>query len=230
MARGIKKKEGERLDDATISRVAHSLDHEQGYTKKRACEELNISYNTQRLNRIIQEYKDKLEYAKKRYEMNKRQPFSDLEIQELVTDYLNGASVSSISNSLYRSAHIIKKKIGELNLPERSKRPTYQNPDLIPDEAVAEKFEEGELVWAARYNAVAEIRGVVAFDNPEYNKEDAIYRIFVFGKHNEFAYQPWWELGKLEVVKRFNLTYDKFVKTDKPIFAYRVDDEGRTIS
>ena len=110
-ARGIKKKDGERLDDATISRVAHSLDHETGYTKKRACEELNISYNTTRLNRIIQEYKDRVEYTKKRYEANKGRPFSELELQELVTDYLNGDSIATIANNLYRSAHIIKKKI-----------------------------------------------------------------------------------------------------------------------
>jgi transposase len=221
--RGVKKKEHERLDDATISRVAHSLDHEKGYTKKKACEDLNISYNVGRLNRIIQEYKDRLEYTRKRYENNKRQPFSELEIQEIVTDYLNGDSVSSIAGALYRSVHTIKTKIRELNLPERSRKPTYQNPDLIPDEAVSEAFEVGELVWSARYNSVAEIRNV-------WEKDEKVYSIFVFGKHNEFAYQPWWELGKLEVVKRFNLTPEKFIKTEKPNFSYRVDDEGRTIS
>lgn len=221
-ARGVKKKEGERLDDATVGRVAHSLEHENGYTKKRACEELNISYNTGRLDRIIQEYKDRIEYTKKRFEANKGRSFSELELQELVTDYLNGDSIATISNNLYRSAHIIKKKIAELSLPERSKKPTYWNPDLIPDEAVSEHFEPGELVWAARYNAVAEIRQRSA--GPDY-----FYRIFVFGKHNEFAYQPWWELGKLDVVKKFNLTPDKFIKTEKPNFSYRVDDGGRTI-
>ena len=222
-ARGIKKKEGERLDDATISRVAHSLEHEKGYTKKKACEELNISYNTTRLNRIIQEYKDKIEYTKKRYEANKGRPFSELELEELITDYLNGDSIATIANNLYRSVHIIKKKIVELNLPERSKKPTYWNPDLIPDEAVSENFEINELVWAARYNAVAEIRA-----NKPLGKT-GMFRIFVFGKHNEFAYQPWWELGKLDVIKKFNLTPDKFIKTEKPNFSYRIDDSGRTI-
>lgn len=222
--RGIKKKEGERLDDETIGRVAHSLANESGYTKKKACEELNISYNVGRLNRIIEEYEKKLEYTRRRFEQNKGQPFSDLEIQELVADYLNGDSVAKIADQLYRTSHIIKKKIADLNLPERSRKPTYQNPDMIPDEAVAEEFEIGELVWAARYNAVAEIRG-----RRENGIDSLIYSIYVFGKHNEFAYQPWWELGKLEIVKKLNIPVEKFIKTEKPNFRYRVDDEGRTV-
>lgn len=221
MARhGIKKKDHEKLDDATVGRVANSLDHEQGYTKKKACEELNISYNVGRLNRIIQEYKDKLEYAEKRYQNNKGQPFSELEIEEIVADYLNGESVASIARNLYRSVHSVKKKIADLHLPERTKNCSYQNPDLIPDEAVSETFEKGELVWSARYNAVAEIQGT--FDNA--------YSIYVFGKYNQFAYQPWWELGKLEAIKRFNLPVEKFIKTEKPNFAYRVDDYGVAIN
>lgn len=213
--RGIKKQEHERLDDATIARVVCLLEDEKPITKKAACEILNIRYNPKRLNNIIQEYKDKIEFRKKRYAANKGKPFTDLELKELVADYLNGESMANIANSLYRSVHLIKHKIKELNLPERSKKPTYQNPDLIPDEAVSKSFSQGELVWSARYNAVAEIQTL--------NIETGALRIWVFGKHNEFAYQPWWELGKLEAVKRFGLTYDKFVKTEKPNFAYRIN-------
>ena len=223
--RGIKKQEHERLDDTTISRVVHSLAHEKGYTKKKACEELNISYNTQRLNRIIEDYNQRIEFTKKRFEQNKGQPFSEIEIQELVADYLNGDSVAKIAEQLYRTTHIVKKKIADLGLPERTRKPTYWNPDMIPDEAVAKEFEIGELVWAARYNAVAEIRG-----RRENGIDSLVYSIFIFGKHNEFAYQPWWELGKLDIVKKLEIPVEKFIKTEKPNFAYRVDDEGRTLN
>jgi hypothetical protein len=215
--RGVKKREFEKLDDATIGRVISLLEGENPITKKAACETLNITYNTSRLNKIIQEYKERQEWRKKRFAINKGKPFSDLEIKELVTDYLNGNSIASIADSLYRSTHTIKKKINELNLPERTKNATYQNPDFIPDEAVAETFEIGELVWSARYGAVAEIRAGSEWYQGE------IYSIWVFGKHNEFAYQPWWELGKLEVVKRFGLEAEQFVQTEKPQFAYRID-------
>jgi hypothetical protein len=214
--RRIKKKDHERLDDATLGRVVLLLEQEKPITKKEACETLNISYNTTRLNKIIQEYKDKQEWRAKRFEMNRGKSFSDLEIKDLVTDYLNGASISNIADSLYRSAHIVRKKIQELNLPERIKDANYQNPSIIPDEAVAETFEIGELVWSARYNAVAEVRGV-------WQKSDEIFSIFVFGKHNQFAYQPWWELGKLDAVEKFGLTVDKFIKTEKSPFQYRID-------
>jgi hypothetical protein len=232
--RGVKKQEHEKLDDATVGRVVSLLEQDKPITKKVACETLNIKYNTKRLNDIIQEYKDRQEFKKKMRANKKGTAFSDIEIKEIVTDYLNGESISSIADSLYRSAHAIRKKIDELHLPERSRKPTYQNPDLIPDEAAAKEFEIGELVWAARYNAVAEIRGVYIKTHEipgtticAYN--DIVYRIWVFGKHNESAYQPWWELGKLEAVKRFNLEPKEFIKTEKPTFQYRVDDEGRTI-
>jgi hypothetical protein len=216
--RGIKKKEHERLDDATVSRVVSLLEQENPITKKAACEILNISYNTARLAKIIGEYKGRIEFTKKRLEANKGQPFSDLEIKELVTDYLNGISISNIADNLYRSVYSVKKKIAELNLPERTKNATYQNPDLIPDEAVAKDFEKGELVWSARYGAVAEIHEKIG----TYFSDEPTYRIWVFGKHNEFAYQPWWELGKLEAIKRFELTADKFMRHEKPNFAYRI--------
>lgn len=215
--RGIRKKEDERLDDATVGRVVSLLEQENPITKKAACEILNISYNTARLSKIINEYKDRIEFTKKRLAANKGKPYNELEIKELVTDYLNGDSISTIANNLYRSVYSVKKKIEELNLPERTKNSTYQNPDLIPDEAVAENFEPGELVWSARYGAVAEIRGLKVVNY------EPIYRIWVFGKHNEFAYQPWWELGKLDSVKKYGLTTDKFIKYEKPSFAYRIE-------
>lgn len=225
MAR-IKKKEHERLDDTTISRVVVLLEQEKPITKKAACEILNINYSTIRLGKIIQEYKDKIEYTKKRMKINKGKPFNDFELKELVADYLNGESITNIASNLYRSIHVVKKKIIELNLPERTKNSTYWNPNLIPDEAVSEFFEIGELVWAAKYNAVAEIRNIKSktalLDNLVIDV-DTVYSIWVFGKHNEFAYQPWWELGKLEAVKQFGLTVDKFIKTEKPNFQYRIE-------
>jgi len=219
--RGVKKKDYERLDDATISRVVLLLGEEKPITKKAACEILNISYNTKRLGNIIQEYNDKIEFTKKRFAANKGQPFSDIEIKEMVVDYLNGDSITNIAASLYRSVHVVKRKLNELNLPERTKKPTYQHPDMIPEASVSELFNVGEVVWSARYNAVAEVHGIqLGHDGWGLG---AAYCLWVFGKHNEFAYQPWWELGKLEVVERLGLETEKFVKTQKSTFNYRIE-------
>ena len=145
--RGVKKKDYERLDDATVGRVVLLLESGELKTKKAACEFLNISYNTKRLGNIIDEYNDKIAFTKKRRAANRGQPFSNIEIQEMVADYLNGVSITGISESLYRSTGVIKKKLKELHLPERTRAPTYFNPDMIPEEAVSESFDIGEIVW-----------------------------------------------------------------------------------
>ena len=53
-----KKKDYEKLTDANIKHVIELLEAEKPITKKEACGILNISYNTTRLNNIIQEYKE----------------------------------------------------------------------------------------------------------------------------------------------------------------------------
>jgi hypothetical protein len=212
-ARGVKKRDYERLDDSSIARVILLLEAEKPTTKKAACEILNIAYNTARLSKIIEEYKEKLAYDKKRRAANKGKAFSDLETKDMVISYLSGDSIKDIADCNYRSVGVVKKHLESLHLPMRNKKADYFNPEIIPDEAISETFEIGEYVWSARYNCVAEIR----------NKVGVVYTLWVFGKHNEFAQQPWWELGKLDVLKQFDLRTDEFQTTEKPDFNYRID-------
>jgi transposase len=214
--RGVRKKDYEKLDDLSISKVIVLLEQDKPITKKAACEFLNISYSTVRLAKIIQEYKDKIEYAKKRFKQNKGLPFSELEKREIIIEYLKGISIDKISKALFRSPHSIKKFIKDLHLPERSKNATYNNPDLIPDEILSEDYSPGEFAWSARYNCVVEVRKNLETTNK-------IYLIYVFGKHMQFAYQPWYELGKLEILKQYNLTEETFQTGERPNFQYRID-------
>ena len=66
MPRGVRRKEGEDFSKATIKRVISLLESAKPITKKDACAILNITYNTTRLNKIIQEYKSNEERIKKR--------------------------------------------------------------------------------------------------------------------------------------------------------------------
>lgn len=218
MSRGIRKKDYERLDDATVSRVVLLLEQGKPVTKKAACEILNISYSTVRLGKIIQEYKDKIEYTKKRMKANRGKDFGDLELKDMVINYLSGDSISTISKNLYRSIHTIKRKIKELHLPIRDKSTDYFNPKMMPDEMVSDSFEIGEYVWSARYNCVAEIDKYLGED---INLQAGIYSLWIFGKHNQFACQPSWELGKLKILEQFKLRDDEFVTT-KQSFDYRI--------
>jgi len=217
--RGIKKRDYEKLDDLTINRVVLILEAEKPITKKVACEILNISYNTARLGRIIEEYEERIAYTKKRLKTNRSKPFTDYEIKEMVINYLSGDSITSIAKSLYRSTYVIKSHLESLNLPIRSKKATYHKPDLIPDEMISEYFEIHEYVWSARYNCVAQI--MVSLGTMEPNFE-GLYSIWTFGKHNQFAMQPWWELGKLGILKQFKLKDDEFQNTEQPNFNYRI--------
>lgn len=218
--RGVKKKEHERLDDPTVGRVVSLLNQENPITKKQACEILNISYNTTRLNKIIEEYKEKQDFIKLRKSQNKGKPFNDMELKDLVISYLSGDSITKIADRMYRSPNVVKNKINSLNLPVRDKDATYHNPSMAPDEAVSETYSPGEYVWSCRYNCVVEIRKFVEYSARHLSN---IYRIWVFGKYNQFALQPAYELAKLDVLKNFSLNQDEFVTTETPNFAYRIE-------
>ena len=62
----IKKRDYEKLDDANIERVIAALNDPSPITKKSACEMLNISYNTTRLNNIIAEHEETIKYRELR--------------------------------------------------------------------------------------------------------------------------------------------------------------------
>ena len=115
MAR-VKKKEYEKLSDANIKHVISLLEPEEGkpITKKDACEILNISYNTTRLGKIIQEFKDKQEYIAKRKAENRGKPASKHEIAQVISDYLDGENPSNIAKSLFRSPGFVKGIINKL--------------------------------------------------------------------------------------------------------------------
>lgn len=211
--RGIKKQEHERLDDSTIGRVVELLEQKKPITKKAACEILNINYSTTRLNRIIDDYKDRLLFVETRFKQNKNKPFSDLENKQLIAEYLSGISIAAISNNLYRSSHKVKTQIAKLNLPVSNKKANYFDPELMPDEMVSDTFIEGELVWANRYGVVAEVRKYLGNDT---------YRLWLFGNNCEFAAQHYTELGKLDILKKYEMKGEEFITTEKSNFAYRI--------
>jgi hypothetical protein len=215
----VKAKDYEKLDDASVSRVIKLLSSEKPITKKEACELLNISYNTSRLSKIIEEYKSKQEFIKRRREQNRGKPISDFELKEIVVYYLTGRSKSEISGILYRPVSTINNLLHKYNVPQRGNgKGDYHKPELIPDESTSENFEVGELVWSARYNAVAEI--ISLFQTHDFHGN--VYGIWVFGKHNQRAFQPWYELGKLEIVKRLGISVSDIQMNTRLQMEYKI--------
>lgn len=219
--RRIKTQEHERLDEANLKRVISLLEDEKSpITKKEACRLLNITYNTSRLNRILEDFKTKEEYAKKRRESNRGKPFTEREIKEIILEYLKGTSKSQISKFTYRSTASIDNILERYSIPRHtsSKKSSYKHPAMIPDEAISEEFEPGELVWAARYNCVAEVIKLIQ-EHPEHGK---VYNLWIFGKHNERGNQPWYELGKMPILKELGITKSDVSITDKLQMEYRI--------
>jgi len=236
LAKKIKQKDYENLSFDNIKRVIDLLNPEDGkpITKKEACSLLNISYNTARLAKIIEDYNEKQSYIADRRAKNRGKPASKEEIVEAVTEYLRGENISNISKQLFRSTGFVKSLINAIGVPQRpSGVEESKGIDLLPEPCVAEEFSPGEIVWSAKYHTTAIIKNELT---PEYqaaskglkpvNYENKYgckcYRIHVMEKvENESqyfpsvvsggysAYAPAYDLGKLSHLENFGVKLDK---------------------
>jgi len=191
MKRGIRVKEGEDLSDAKLKEVISQLEKDNPITKKEACEMLNISYNTTRLNRIIEEYKENIEYHERRKKELRNTPLSKEDISYIISSYLETANLSEISKTTHRSTTVIKRVLEKYNIPLRSSDITYHNPIFLSDESISEDYNKDDLVYSARY------------DQPAYiskHLKDKIYRIWLI-KDEQYAAQPYYELGDLRSIQ-----------------------------
>jgi len=194
MARRVKVKDSEKLDDNNVKYVTELLESNKPITKKEACGILRISYNTSRLGNIIAGYKERAATEARLRAKNRGKSATDNEIVRAIEEYLNGDSISEIAKFMYRSSSFIKGIIRRFNVPVRSASSNYFSPELLPDEVLSEDFKPGELVWSARYNTTAIVDKLVQTQEEHGN----IYRIWTLGKNQRYAAQPWYELGKLE--------------------------------
>lgn len=190
------KREDERLDKPNLLKVIALLEQEKPITKKAACEMLNISYNTTRLKKLIDQFKVNEENNKKRRAKLRGKPITDEERSIIASEYLNNIAISAISDFIYRPATLIKSTIEELLIPLRHADASYQNPYVIDENAITEDYMEDDLVYSARYQCAALI------DTEIHSPEGKVYRIFLLGKEQQYAYQPYWELADLTRVQK----------------------------
>lgn len=161
----VKAKEGEKLTNANIEHVIKLLEDKQPITKKTACEILNISYNTTRLAKIIEEYKDKKAYEAQRREKNRGKPAEQHEISSTIELYLAGEPISAIAARLYRTPSFVSAIIERVGVPTRPTGEDKHQKYMLPEKCIKESFNIGEIVWSAKYHGVAK---VVAELNDEY--------------------------------------------------------------
>jgi hypothetical protein len=188
----------ERLEDSNIERVIAYLE-EKSATKKVACNMLNISYNTTRLDRLIEAYITKKEADAKRRAEKRGKPVTKDEASFIISEYLAGAPITVISKSIFRGPALIKSVLEEYAVPERQKTPNYFKPNLIPDEAVRESFKIGETVYSARYDTLAVI------EKEFVQNDEFIYRVYLKGDWLQYATTPAHELASLEKLRECGL-------------------------
>jgi hypothetical protein len=191
MKRGIRKKDHEDLSDAKIEEVIALLSGTKPITKKAACDILNISYNTSRLQKIIDEYVEQKDHEARRRKELRSQPLSKDEIVTIISSYLESGNISEIESITFRSASVIKKVLAKYNIPLRSTSVTYQKPLEIDENSISENYNKNDLVYSSRYDQVAYISKLI--------KRDAlgdIYRLWLI-KDCQYAYQPFYELADL---------------------------------
>lgn len=192
MKRGIRVKEGEDLSEAKIAEVIELLHRDKPITKKEACSMLNIAYNPSRLNNIINEYNETIEFRNKRKKELKNEPLSKAEITEIISTYLETGNLSEITESTFRSTTVIKKVLDKYHIPLRSSEYNYFNPPLLDEDAIKDDYVKDDLVYSARYTQPALV-------SKKY--QDEVYSIWLI-IDEQYSLQPYWELADLRSVQR----------------------------
>lgn len=223
MAR-VKRKEHENLSATNIRKVIGLLnpgDDSKPITKKEACALLNIAYNTTRLDRIIEEFREREALIASRKAANRGKPASEVEVKQTIEDYLSGDPISEIAKRLFRSAGFVKGIIERVGIP---RKPTGADEktkvELLPDSCVAEEFRVGEIVWSAKYHRPALVkREVEGYEEKYLSKCYSIYvmehvdaseSFFPYiDKGGFFAYQLAYDLGKLEHLRKYEVNLDR---------------------
>ena len=203
MARKRSELEEELMTETNIIRVIKLLEPTEGkpITKKDACQILGMTYNTTRLATIIEEFKKKQERTAQRKAELRGKPATQEEIVYIISEYLNGETVDSISKSTYRGPAFIKQILENNNVPIRQTSHDYFNPELIPEGAVRERFKIGEIVYSARYDSIARIDM-----EQKSSKYGWIYRIWLLAdKWKQSAYQEAYELASLEHLREIGV-------------------------
>ena len=201
MARKRSEQEQNLMTDTNLQRVIALLEPKdisnKPISKKDACQMLGMNYNTTRLATIIQEFKDKQARDAQRRQEKRGKPVQPQEVDYIITEYLQGSSLDSISKDLYRGTQLVKQVLDKYNVPIRVPGQSYFSPQLIPDGAVRDKFNVGEVVYSARYDSLAKIK-LEKLQNDVW-----VYCLWLQSdRWQQFCWQPAYELASLEHIRQ----------------------------
>jgi hypothetical protein len=131
-----------------------------GKTKKFVCEFLNISYNTTKLTKIIEDFRAKEQRTKELKEKAKTMEITPQIVKDIITSYSNGEAQTSIAARYYISPQRIKTILMEKNVPirARAKNAPAKTEHIVQDLDI--KFSVGDRVFYGDENSFAFITEV----------------------------------------------------------------------
>jgi hypothetical protein len=197
--------EEELMTTSNITRVIRLLEPtEEGVkpiTKKDACQILGMAYNTTRLGTIIDDFKKTQARNAERRAALRGKPATQEDVVYIISEYLNGETIDAISKITYRSSSFVKNILEANAVPIRIPGSTYFTPELVPEGAMRERFQVGEVVYSARYDSLARIDTEQKTD-----KYGFIYRVWLLSeKWLQSAYQEAYELASLEHLRKLGV-------------------------
>ena len=187
---------------------------------------LNIAYNTTRLQRIIDDYQDKIEYREVRKKQNRGRGATNEEIREAVERYLSGDSIAEIAKGLFRSSGFVRSLIERVGVPKVERESGIS---ILPESCIGESFAPGEIVWSAVYQKPARVDYELSvdyqaekagFSDVNYEKKygSKCYAIYIMEEVREeadkwanidkggyAAYSLAYDLGKLSHLKKYGV-------------------------
>jgi hypothetical protein len=198
------KSEEEKLTNTNISNVIKLLEPEnnkKAISKKEACQILGINYNTTRLKTIIEQFKEHQRFCAEQRAKLRGKPLSKEEKIFIIEEYLSGNSIDSITKSTYRGISLIKQVLNYYNVPLRIPGQTYFNPQLVPENAMRDRFTINEMVWSTRYTSLAKI-----YSEKLDPKHGYIYNLWLTDdKWRQYCWQPHYELASLEHLRELGV-------------------------
>lgn len=169
MAKKVTTTQKQEIKESDIRIVIWML--KAGKTKKACCEQLGISYNTKRLETIIEDFKNKEQRIAELKKNRAKTPFTHEEKVSIVQDYNSGESQSKIAERYYTSATRVKNILIEMNTPirARSKKGEATVSHVIQDLDVI--FKKNDRVFIPKINSFGIICEVYDEDWIEYYRQ-----------------------------------------------------------
>ena len=196
------KGESELLSDSRIETAISMLEPSNPETKpaskKDVCAFLGIAYNTARLDSIIKEYKEKKARDAAKRKEKRGTPATPEEVRYCLQAYLvEGLAISNIADTLYRSTEFVNLVLSQSGVTFRPVSHDYFKPSVISDADARDRFSIGEVVYNSRYNVNCIIKG-----ETEHPKYGYVYKVWLLGDYQQFAYTAVYDLGSLDILKK----------------------------